>query len=302
MKFTQTGTFQKNTLDKLTTLNPKERINEIFLDKLDYFIGFLAKEKPEIITDYIKNLTKKYKGLIEEEFMKKTSGVFREKFTNYENLKQYPNLNEASLNYLIYLLQLKDKSAWETAEVEISKKSLIQAWTYPSYYLLETLAETIDRKEAVNLYKRYITNYYIDNPSPERDDCFSLEKMLEKRLLGDTTSSEWVIVHTMLEEGKHAFKNENCPTCVDTMIDLPDVEIKHLVSYYGDYEKFRAIYSDHIILTMEHTLMEGNSYCSRVLHDTRIDYDLRHPSKEFWDNFKPGNEEEAMKYYKICYV
>jgi len=302
MKFTQTGTFQKNTLDKLTTLNPKERINEIFLDKLDYFIRFLAKEKPEIITDYIKNLTKKYKGLVEEEFMKKTSGVFREKFTNYENLKQYPNLNEASLNYLIYLLQLKDKSAWETAEVEISNKSLIQAWTYPSYYLLETLVETIDRKEAVNLYKRYITNYYIDNPSPERDDCFSLEKMLEKRLLGDTTSSEWVIVHTMLEEGKYAFKNENCPTCVDTMIDLPDVEIKYLVSCYGDYEKFRAIYSDHIILTMEHTLMEGDSYCSRVLHDTRINYDLRHPSKEFWDNFKPGNEEEAKKYYKICYV
>ncbi|MCG3224149.1 MAG: hypothetical protein H7647_06760 [Candidatus Heimdallarchaeota archaeon] len=49
---------------------------------------------------------------------------------------------------------------------------------------------------------------------------------------------------------------------------------------------------------MEHTLMEGDPYCSRVLHDTRIDYDLRHPPKEFWDNFKPGKEEEAMEYYK----
>ena len=45
--------------------------------------------------------------------------------------------------------------------------------------------------------------------------------------------------------------------------------------------------------------MEGDPYCSRVLHDTRVDYDLRHPQKEFWDNFEPGNEEEAMKYYKI---
>jgi len=44
--------------------------------------------------------------------------------------------------------------------------------------------------------------------------------------------------------------------------------------------------------------MEGDSYCSRVLHDTQIDYILRHPTKEFWDNFEPGKEEEAMKYYK----
>lgn len=177
-------------------------------------------------------------------------------------------------------------------------KALIQAWTYPSYYLLETLTETIDREEAIKLFKRYITHYYIDHPSPERDETFSLENLFEKRLSGDTSSSGWVIVHAMLEEGKYAFKNENCPTCVDAMVDLPDVELKYLVSCYGDYEKFRSYYSDHIILTMGHTLMEGDSYCSRVLHDTRIDYILRHPPKEFWDNFEPGKEEEAMKYYK----
>jgi len=102
----------------------------------------------------------------------------------------------------------------------------------------------------------------------------------------------------MLEDGKYAFKNENCPTCSDATVDLPDVELKYLVSCYGDFAKFRAIYSDYIILTMEHTIIEGDPYCSRVLHDTRIDYDLRHPPKEFWDNFKPGQEEEAMKYYK----
>ena len=106
------------------------------------------------------------------------------------------------------------------------------------------------------------------------------------------------IVHSMLEEGKYAFKNENCPTCADAMIDLPDVEFKYLAVCYGDYEKFRAYYSDYLILTMEHTIIEGDPYCSRVLHDTRIDYDLSHPPKEFWDNFKPGKEEEAKKYYK----
>jgi hypothetical protein len=163
---------------------------------------------------------------------------------------------------------------------------------------LQALAETIGREEAVKLFKRYITQYYIDHPSPDRDKFVSLEKRLENRLSGDTTSSGWVIVHTMLKEGKYAFKNKNCPTCVDAMTDLPDVELKYYACCYPDYEKFRAHSNDHIILTMDHTLMEGDPYCSRVMHDTRIDYDLRHPPKEFWDNFEPGKEDEAMKYYK----
>jgi hypothetical protein len=297
MKFTQTGTFKKNSLDELVTIKPMERIQDIFVERLDYFIGFVAKDKPKLITDYVYNLTKKYQGLVEVDLLENSSEKIQEIFTEFKNLNQYPDLNKASLNYFIHLLQLKDKSAWDT-EVEILMKALIQAWQYPSYYFLQTLAETIARKEAVKLFKRYITHYYIDHPFPNRDKFISLDKMVENRLSGDTTISEWVIVHAMVEEGKYAFKNKNCPTCADVMVDLPDVEFKYLVSCYGDYAKFRAYYSDQIILTMEHTIIEGDPYCSRVLHDTRIDYDLRHPPKEFWDNFEPGEEEEAMKYYK----
>ncbi|MFX0205284.1 MAG: hypothetical protein ACFFDT_04815 [Candidatus Hodarchaeota archaeon] len=297
MKFTQTGTFRKNYLEELVTIKPMERIREILLDRLDYMIGFMAKERSELITDYVHNVTKKLQTLVEGDFSVKSPGKIEDIFTDYKNLNQYPDLNKAALNYYIHLLQLKDKNKWDT-DVTITTKALIQAWVYPSYYFLQTLAETIDRKEAVKLFKRYITNYHIDHPSPDRDKFISLEKLLENRLSGDTSVSEWVIVHTLLKEGKYAFKNKNCPTCADAMLDLPDVELKYLVSCYGDYAKFRSYYSDHLILTMEHTIIEGDPYCSRVLHDTRIDYDLRHPSKEFWDNFELGKEEEAMKYYK----
>ena len=299
MKFTQTGTFKENYLEKTITIKPLEQIEEILLSKLNYNVGFIARKNSESISDYIKKLTEKYLELAEKDFSEHTSEKIRVIFSKFKNLIPYTDLHNASLNYYLHLLQIEEGSEWETNEVEISMKALIQAWTYPSYYLLEALAETFGREEAVKLFKRYITHYYIDHPSPDRDKFDSLEKMLENRLSGDTTSSEWVLVHTMLEEGKYAFKNKNCPTCVDSMTDLPDVEFKYLACCYGDYEKFRAVYSDYLILTMEHTLMEGDPYCSRVLHDTRIDYDLSHPPKEFWDNFKPGNEEEAMKYYKI---
>jgi hypothetical protein len=174
----------------------------------------------------------------------------------------------------------------------------MQAWSYPSYNLLHALEETIGRSRAINLYKKFITNYYIENPPAVKGNFLSLQKHFEERTTGDTTSSEWVLVHTMLGEGKYAFKNKNCPTLVDSMKNLPDLEFKYLVCCYSDYEKFRQTRDDHVILTMEHTLMEGDPYCSRVLHDTRIDYDLRHPPKEFLDNFEPGNESVAAKYYK----
>jgi hypothetical protein len=297
MKFTQTGTFQENTLDKRVTINPMERVQDIFFDRLDYFLGFLTTEKPQIMDKFGVNLTQKYQSFVGIDYWQGFSENADARYTAFEHLLLYPKLLRASLNYFIELLQINGNGASLETDIEISMKALIQAWTYPSYYILEALAETIGRDSAFKLYKRYITQFYLDHPTPGRDEDFSLEKMLAKRLSGDTTSSEWVIVHTMLEVGKYAFKNKNCPTCVDAMTELPDIEIKYLVCCYGDFQKFRSTYSDHLILTVEHTLMEGDPYCSRVLHDTRLDYDLRHPPKEFWDNFEPVEEGAAARHY-----
>ncbi len=298
MKFVQTGTFRENYLEEIVDFKPLENIENMFLEKLDYFIGFVSKEKPEIITKYVNNLVKKYQGLVEDNLFEKPSEKIKKILVKYIYLNQYPDLIKVSLNYFIHLLQAKEKDVLDMPEVKISRKALIQAWIYHSYYFLQALTETIDREEAVKLFKHYITNYYLEHPPTSRGEFVSLEKRLEDRTSGDTTSSEWVLVHTMLEDGKYAFKNKNCPTLADTMVDLTDVELKYLVACYGDYQKFRGTTNENIILTMEHTIIQGDSYCSRVLHDTRVDYDLRHPPKEFWDNFEPGNEEEAMKYYK----
>jgi hypothetical protein len=77
--------------------------------------------------------------------------------------------------------------------------------------------------------------------------------------------------------------NENC-LWIEALTDLDDSELKYLVCCYGDYQSAQHHYNQHIILTMEHTIAQGDPYCSRVLHDTREDWDLRHPQKEFWDN------------------
>ncbi|MFX0205195.1 MAG: hypothetical protein ACFFDT_04355, partial [Candidatus Hodarchaeota archaeon] len=165
MKFTQTGIFKENYLEEQVTIKPMERIQEMLLERFDYFIGFLTKEKSELMLNYMDNLTNKLQDLIKGDITVNSPEKIEEIFTNYKNLNQYPDLNKAALNYFIHLLQLTDKSKWDT-DVTISTKALIQAWVYPSYYLLQTLAETIERKEAIKLFKRYITHYHIDHPSP----------------------------------------------------------------------------------------------------------------------------------------
>ena len=93
----------------------------------------------------------------------------------------------------------------------------------------------------------------------------------------------------MIGDGKYAFRNDTCVFLNAIGDDLPDTELKYYVCCYGDYEKFKN-YHDSIILTMEHTIAQGDPYCSRVLHDTRVDWDLQHPPKSFWDSMNPENE------------
>ena len=59
MRFTQTGTLKNNFLKDPVTIKPIEKIKDILLERLDYFIGFVAKERSELITDYVNNLIKK---------------------------------------------------------------------------------------------------------------------------------------------------------------------------------------------------------------------------------------------------
>ena len=115
-----------------------------------------------------------------------------------------------------------------------------------------------------------------------------MKTLFENAIKPKEVPSDWVTIRGMIGEGKYAFRNENC-ILMEASVDLPDSELKYYIGCYGDYEKFKN-YNDSIILTMEHTIAQGDPYCSRVLHDTRIDWDLRHPPKSFWDSMRPENE------------
>ncbi|NPD90497.1 MAG: hypothetical protein HGN29_17420 [Asgard group archaeon] len=103
MKFTQTGTYPESYLERIVDFKPLENIEIMYMEKLDCFIGFLSKEKPEIITEYVANLVKKYQGLTEDDLFEIPSKEIKTIIAKYKYLNQYPDLIKTSLNYFFHL-------------------------------------------------------------------------------------------------------------------------------------------------------------------------------------------------------
>ncbi|MHA2025176.1 MAG: L-2-amino-thiazoline-4-carboxylic acid hydrolase [Candidatus Thorarchaeota archaeon] len=286
MKFYSAGKFKENVLEKKVEINPNEMLPQFVFNRLDYLIGFISEKSPDNTNPFVNNLEGKYRELSKSNYLSKYDLDLRELTADKENLSNHQSLVEAALNYYIQVLNLPSGRNWDET-VKIVNRNYHQAFLHPRYYNLLTLIETLGREEAIRLWKRFFTQFIIDNRKPREKPFVDLETFLEEQIaaVDEENPSDWVVLFGMIADGKYAYRNDNC-LWVDSLDDFPDSEIKYYVCCYGDYEGVKDLHES-IVFTMEHTFAQGDPYCSRVLHDTRVDYDLRHPSKEFWDNMRP---------------
>ena len=291
MKFYRTGEFKENVLDATVEINPKEQASQFVLSRLDYLIGFIRERSPDNIDAFTKNLENRYLKLTESEYISNKGVDLSDLLSEFNNLHDCPSLAKAAMNYYFQVLDFSDESAWDE-NIVVVNRNYHQAFLHPRYYNLLTLIETVGREEAISLWKRFFTQYVIDDRIPRETPFVDLETLFAERMaaIDENNPSDWVMIRGMIAEGKYAYRNDNC-FWVDSLEDLPDSEIKYYVCCYGDYEGTRD-YDERIVLTMEHTIAKGDLYCSRVMHDTRVDFDLRHPPKEFWDNMWPIRSKE----------
>ncbi|MBD3405341.1 MAG: hypothetical protein GF411_04280 [Candidatus Lokiarchaeota archaeon] len=282
MDFFISGRVMDNILEVSTKFNPIDRTQDFVLKPLDYLIDFIRKVRPEDVADFVKGLTQRYRELVlSDHFMEKGLEV-EQLIKECKTLLQFPNLARLALNYYIQVLNVSKEDDWYT-EVSIVWRGVHYAILHPRYYNLQTLIEVLGREEAINLWKMFVTSYRIANRSLPRQPFVDLKALYEERKKAKEDGS-WKVIHTMVSDGKYAYLNVNC-TWMKALDNLPDDEIKYYICCYGDYEDARDFHNC-IILTMEHTIAQGDPYCSRVMHDTRVDYDLRHPPKEFWDSLQ----------------
>lgn len=286
MKFVRTGKYRQDTMERLVEINSLDELQKRF-KRMDYYLGFIQKLIPEVFTQYVNNLIAKYQNLLDDERTKAKPPDLDDIVSQNPHMKEHPELARLVLNYILQILQLPAQN--RLGKIKAVNRAYFQSWSHHNYNNLVVLTETIGREEAIALYKRFVTRHSMENRDPKRETIDDLEHLFTKRTEPKEVPSDWEIVHTMIGDGKYAFRNNNCVFLTAIGDDLHDTELKYYVCCYGDYENFK-VHHDSVILTMEHTIAQGDPYCSRVLHDTRVDWDLRHPPKSFWDSMEPENE------------
>jgi hypothetical protein len=261
------------------------RNNFACIKRLDYLLEFISKNNQSILQEYIKNLEIEFKKLASKEFINNTDASISKILKERESLREHPNLVKNILNFSTQLLNLSSEIKNLNEKQKVIQKNYMRSFLIPNYYYLQVLIKTIGRDEAIGLFKEYISKFLDDNKASTETEFTTLEDRFEIIKKNVKNPSDWVMIYGMISKGKLFFRNENC-LWIDVLKDLPDNEIKYCICCYGDYQTARTYRNEHIVLTMEHTIAEGDPYCSRVLHDTRVDWNLKHPPKEFWDNIK----------------
>lgn len=291
MKVVKTGKYRQDTLERLVEIDPLNELQNR-LEKMNYFLGFVKEHNPDDFSGYINNLQTNYQTLLEDERKKANPPELDELVSENPYLKENLDLARLVVNYLVQILGLPAETNLEKSEVV--NRNYFRSWSHHNYTNLLVLTETLGRKDAIDLYKKFITHHTLENRDPNRKTVDNVGVIFERAIEPKKEPSDWEIIHTMIGEGKYVFRNDTCVFVNAIGDSLSDTELKYYICCYGDYEKFKN-YHDSIVLTMEHTIAQGDPYCSRVKHDTRYDWNLEHPEKEFFDSMWPIHDKQYKK-------
>jgi hypothetical protein len=277
MKAFQTGKYQISDLDRIQKIQPLEYANRTILKRLNYLIGFIKKLKPEILQSFVSKLNNKFFQFLEGSYTTEEIRIPEEIIGDLIHLKLYPNLLQNCLLYYLQLLNFVNTKNWTKDIIKVSNRRHIQSFLYHRYYNAQVLTEIIERNQAVKLFKDYITAY-VKSTSSKKPIYETLEEFRSARMpqAGEPPNIGWVIVQGIIENGKYPQRKDTC-MWDDAIKELPDIELRHLAACYGDFQSYNNI-NENFILTMEHTIVADDPYCSCITHDTRINNDFTHPA------------------------
>lgn len=258
------------------------------LKRLDYLLRIINEKKPNSYLDYVNNLKLKFKSLVKKDYLNSRNIDVNDLLADFNNLSNFTDFAKYYINYMIEILQLSEKTDLSNEKIKITKRIYLRTLLVPRYYNALVLTETINREEAIQLYKYYVTQFVLDNQSPNRkifDSLEAFQKYFEKDKEEITVGVYGFL--SDVSNGKFFFRKDNC-LYADAIVDLPDKMVKYLVCCYVDFQAAVTRSNGNFILTMKHTIVEGDPYCDCIIHDTNIDWNLEHPHKEFWDNINPN--------------
>ena len=280
MKYVRIGQIQENALNKSDKYKALDILNKGLLIRVDRLLSMIQETYPDEVNTYMENLIQIYRSLIENLTLS-TKLLPEVNLDDKSMLNKYPDLIKFITMYYLHLLDFSESNLI-TNDYETTQRNHFRSFLLPRYNNLQALIKTLGRESAIKFYKRFVTYFYIQMDKPENHEFTNLTDYYKKVSQRTSPPSDWVVVRGLMDDGKYFYMNENC-LWVDALPDIDDKELLYLICCYGDYQSMQRHMNEHVILTMEHTIAQGDPYCSRMVHDTREDWDLRHPKQEFWD-------------------
>ena len=280
MKFRKFGKINPN---KVYKIKPIEFFESGIFKRLDFLLGLIKRKKEEQYEDFVKRLIKRLQDKVAVKELSFDKQEINDMISNYNNLNDQIELTRLHLDLQIQILELTKKQLNSVEQIEIPSRINWRAVFINKYYQLLALIDVLGRNEGIELYKEYLDQYYVHIKSTFKHyktlDEFSKEHLEEAET---STDGEFAVVYSSVENGVYIVRNDNCPA-VEALNDIEDKELIYIICCYADYQ-FTVMSNEYFVMTRNYTVAEGDPYCDKVFHDTRIDKELKHPSKEFLDS------------------
>ncbi len=291
-EFEQLGYYAPEALNNLEDIQPLSEAIRSPITRLNLLFGFLKNNKPEILKSYAKNLLEEYSKLVKINYYNQQKYDIDVSLKDLEHLKEYKEIAIYSLNNFLKLLDISIDDDWVNNEIKVTQGNFLRAFLAPAYHNVRILSMTIEREEAIRLFKMYITERAkIITPEDQRYRYDNLEDLRQEDFedFKDDGNPGWVRIQGIVKNGKFVYRRDAC-LYAEAMKDYPDDEFRFLACCYYDFQGTRIQWNKDYVLTMEHACAKGDPYCSCVVHDTRIDWDLTHPDEDYWESIWPLQE------------
>ena len=192
------------------------------------------------------------------------------------------DLQRACVHYSLLLLGRSGTEGVQGSEVD--RRDAYRANLYPTFFRFRVLREVMGRNAAIPFIRDYIDarirRLTLANPALEDVDLFW--DVLHDPDFESPTSG----IAGRFHRGKIAFRIDRC-LLHELTEPLGDPEVSFLVCCYGDTANVEAT-NPNFVYTCPMTLVEGDPYCDKCLHDRRFVDAVEHPPRAFYDALDVG--------------
>lgn len=258
-------------VDAKTTVDLKEGLAP-HMGRLDTFLAFLKKQKPEVYEAYPESLTEQVRVQLDGSLNLEALEITYVQ----EQIKGFDELHRAYLQFVLQLLGVKESHASDSIDTMWSDS--LRAMLYPLFYRAKALCDLIGREPGIEFVKEFIDTrvYEVVQPDLEMEDLDGIWEGWQNQ----EESAPGSAIEFRISKGKIGGRVDKC-MWDEVLRPFNDPELSYIVACYGDKAGMEAR-NPNLVFTRTTTLIKGGPYCDNCIHDKRHVEGIEHPSDAFF--------------------